>query len=147
MWRPRRRQDNAQRTGSRPGRFGALAAALLAVFLQAFAIQTHVHAVGTPVVGHAFAIQTHIHTTGAALGPSVERIQGADTGDTIVSAIDQAACAFCEALASAGRALLVAAPSVATEPVAAFAPIAFFIADAPRVASHAWRSRAPPIAL
>jgi hypothetical protein len=99
-------------------------AALLAVFLQAFIVQTHIHApIASVNAGVELAVDNHEHATA--------------TRD------HRAACSLCQALAAGGAAPL---PSV-TALIAANAPaapeaIAYWAA--PRAHSHSWRSRAPP---
>jgi hypothetical protein len=100
--------------------------ALLAVFLQAFVVQTHFHALTPPVSG---GYEQRAHTD----------------HEQHVSATDEhrVSCALCQTLASAGAAML---PSEGFTLVAERASQAAIIAQAiaPRVHTHSWRSRAPP---
>jgi hypothetical protein len=103
-------------------------AALLAVFLQAFVVQTHIHA--SPV---------------APINLSFERSVNASADDTHVSVAGghQRFCAICQALAATGAATLpAAAPLISTDSVGEQAILA--ISLAPRAHSHSWQSRAPP---
>jgi hypothetical protein len=99
--------------------------ALLAVFLQAFVVQTHFHAV-TPVTG------------------GYEQRADADQHQH-VSATDEhrVSCALCQTLASAGAATLPSESFVLAAEGASEAAIVA-LAIAPRVHTHSWRSRAPP---
>jgi hypothetical protein len=99
--------------------------ALLAVFLQ------------------AFVVQTHFHTLAPVSGGYEQRV---DAGhEQHVSATDEhrVSCALCQTLASAGSATL---PSEGFTLVAERASQAAIVAlaTAPRVHTHSWRSRAPP---
>lgn len=101
--------------------------ALLAIFLQAFVVQTHVHPMAAPI------------------GISVQQggVANDEPAHITAGAEHQLICAICQALASSGVATL---PSVATVLVAqqtnAIARVA--LALAPNVHTHSWRSRAPP---
>lgn len=103
-------------------------AALLAVFLQAFVLQTHVH---TPVAPLPLS---YAQSTGATENVSAH-----------VKATNehQLVCVICQALAAAGSATLPGAAMVA-EVTQTNAEAVVAIALAPRVHSHSWRSRAPP---
>lgn len=108
-------------------------AALLAVFLQAFAVQTHVHAYGfasAPVVAQASD-------------------NGEASDDTAHASLahEQTLCVICQALASSGRALVPEVPAIALVASATSQLAAIEIRDAPRAIAHAWQSRAPPTAL
>ena len=119
-------------TGSRVRRAGArpaLFAALLAVLLQAFVVQTHVHAFGPPAATQQSA------AAGAA-----------DTAH-VAAAHDQGACVFCETLAGSGRATLTQSAVAITADRAVHDGAARVVQPAARAVSHAWRSRAPPIRL
>jgi len=114
--------------GHRAGRFAPVFAALLAVFLQAFVVQTHIHAFGIAA-------------------PAIERsVDGADDGH-IASAEHERTCVVCQALLSNGRALLPSTAEAAPKPalVAVAAPLA--LPQTPHGVSHSWRSRAPPLSL
>jgi hypothetical protein len=107
-------------------------AALLAVFLQAFAVQTHVHAYGfasAPITAQASDNGASDDTAHASL------------------AHEQTLCVVCQALASSGRALVPEAPVIALVASTTSEVAAIEIRDAPRAIAHAWQSRAPPIAL
>jgi Protein of unknown function (DUF2946) len=99
--------------------------ALLAVFLQAFVVQTHFHAVAPVSAGY------EQHTDG--------------DHEQHVSLTDEhrVSCALCQTLASAGAATLPSEAFVlAAERASQAAVIA--LAIAPRVHTHSWQSRAPP---
>ena len=125
-----RRQATATRAQRRPA---FALAALFAVLLQAFVVQTHIHAPAAPI------------------GVAIERVaDGADTQATHVSAADEHqafACVVCQALARGNSAVLAAAASslVATEAISEAATYA--LPRAPPIAAHPWRSRAPPFVL
>jgi hypothetical protein len=99
--------------------------ALLAVFLQAFVVQTHFHALAPVSGGYE---------------------QRADTDhEQHASATDEhrIPCALCQTLASAGAATLPGETFVlAAERASQAAVVA--LAIAPRVHTHSWQSRAPP---
>lgn len=111
----------------------AVFAALLAVFLQAFAIQTHVHAFG--VAGPSAYAQA---AGEAALSSDAVHVTAAD---------HQTICAVCEAFANSGRAALPEAPVIAAQTNAAYETAALEIRRVPRALTHSWQSRAPPIAV
>lgn len=103
-------------------------AALLAVFLQAFVVQTHFHAPSAP------------------LNLAYEQpADAAHDGSAHVSVTNehQLLCPICQALAAAGAATLTnqAAALVATQSNAV-AVVALSLA--PRTISYFWQSRAPP---
>jgi hypothetical protein len=101
--------------------------ALLAVFLQAFVVQTHVHAIGAPI-----SIGFH--------QPAAARDDGAHA---TAKTEHQLVCAICQALAASGSATLPgAAIAVAAQQSNALAVVA--LALAPRTISYFWQSRAPP---
>jgi hypothetical protein len=121
--RSRRREGESAR---RPA-FALIA--LLAVFLQAFVVQTHVHAPGTVAfIGH----ELNAATVSDDSAPFVAAIDG-----------DQAVGVLCQVPAAAG-ATTVPSPTVtfATECPADAAIIALSLA--PQLHTHSWRSRAPP---
>lgn len=102
-------------------------AALLAVFLQAFIVQTHIH---MPA-----AIQ---FAAGYEQG-------GADTHDVSAhaTASDQKVmCALCQVLSNSSTLLTSPAILLAITQINAATDIA--LALAPRAISHFWQSRAPP---
>jgi hypothetical protein len=112
----------------RRGAFGF--AALLAIALQAFAVQAHVHAFG---VGHAASVFARSANDAAA--------------HVSVSGEAQRACAICQARASSGRMLLPADASIARAESVAIQQPALVIPFVAVSFSHSWRSRAPPTAL
>jgi|GEM_PF-2240415 len=118
-------------TARRAGKLAPVLAALLALFLQAFLVQTHVH---------AFALGT----------PAIERSQDdpahADDGH-VASTQHAAACVFCEALRSSGRSVLAPAIVIAGERQVIVETAVLAFPSTPHAISHAWRSRAPPQAV
>lgn len=123
-------RSSARRTGARTL---FTLAALLAVFLQAFAVQTHVHAYGM--------------ASASVLTQAAGESEAADDTDHTSATHHQTACVICQALASSGRALLPDAPVIALVAGLTSEAAAIDIRQAPRVLAHAWQSRAPPIAL
>jgi hypothetical protein len=120
-----RRSDRPVRAAKE--RSATLFAALLAVFLQAFVVQTHVHA--API---------------APINLSFERsVDAGSEAHVSVANHHQRFCAICQALAAGGAATLPAAASlISSDAVGEQAILA--IAAAPRAHTHSWRSRAPP---
>lgn len=102
--------------------------ALVAVFLQAFVVQTHVHAIGAP-------LSIGFHQPAAA--------NDDDGVHATAKTEHQLVCAICQALATSGTATLpgdaVALVAVQSNAVAVVA-----LALAPRTISYFWQSRAPP---
>jgi hypothetical protein len=118
---PRRKRDRAAFT----------LVALLAVFLQAFLVQTHIHA--SPVFAPAYERAAHN--------------EGSHSATHVSAAIDhQQGCIICQALAANGSATLTDAAAVASTSNAAYETAALEIRRAPRAVTHSWRSRAPPVA-
>ncbi|HVZ99835.1 MAG TPA: hypothetical protein VG841_05930 [Caulobacterales bacterium] len=110
-------------------------AALFAVLLQAFVVQTHVHRAETPA---PLAV-----SVGLGVGAGDARREAVAA---TVSA-GKADCILCQALAGSGRATLaVAAALPEIRALAPLAPLVLVVA-APKRATLPWRSRAPPIAL
>jgi hypothetical protein len=107
-------------------------AALLAVFLQAFIVQPHVHA-------------------SAPFAPAYERTANSDATSGAVhasAAIDhQQGCIVCQALAANGSAALPDTACVADQTNASCETAALKLRQAPAPPAHPWRSRAPPLAL
>ncbi|MGE0530992.1 MAG: hypothetical protein AB7G40_00860 [Hyphomonadaceae bacterium] len=111
----------------RPWRPAFALLAMLAVFLQAFVVQTHVHAPVAPLsIGFHQAARAHD-----------------DAAHVTARDQHQLVCAICQTVAASSSAL---PPSAAVALVAAqtnsLAVIALSIA--PRATSYSWRSRAPP---
>jgi hypothetical protein len=117
-----------------PARRVATLAALLALLLQAFLVQTHIHSLAQRDP-RAAIVQT-AQTNAAGLAP-----------DIIAPPSSNDECALCQALATAGTAILAAAPAPA--------PVVFALASSSRLpirrgdvqAAHDWQSRAPPTSL
>ncbi len=119
----KRRSDRRIRAAK--GRIATVFAALLAVFLQAFVVQTHVHAIPIAPAGieHSADASGDAH---ASVGSDHQRF-----------------CAVCQALAAGGAATLPETTSLITaDAVGQEAVLA--IALAPRAHTHSWQSRAPP---
>lgn len=120
-------------TTAKPRRNGARLAfvfsAMLAVFLQAFAVQTHVHAVAAPV-----AVAT------------IEQSANADHGVHVTLADHQSVCLICQALAANGSATFTDAAQITAHTASSNETAALEIRLAPRALTHSWQSRAPPIA-
>ncbi|MBL8546636.1 MAG: hypothetical protein JNL81_09225 [Hyphomonadaceae bacterium] len=102
--------------------------ALLAVFLQAFVVQTHVHVSGTTYAAG------YTQQIGDAHDLSVDASAGGD---------HQVSCVICQAMSTAGTAMLPGAAIIAAS-LQSSADAIIALALAPRVHSHSWRSRAPP---
>lgn len=102
--------------------------ALLAIFLQAFVVQTHVHVSGATYTA------SYAQLSGGGHGLSIDVSTGGD---------HQVACVICQAMATAGTALMPNAAIVAAT-VQSNADAVLALAQAPRVHSHSWQSRAPP---
>lgn len=102
-------------------------AALLAVAMQAFVVQTHVDGfVGAPTAAY--------ERSEIAAGPQLHQVSDAA----------QAACLTCEALASAGRLLLASDAAIVRADNVSFRDVAPEIRSAQAAPAHTWRSRAPP---
>mgnify|MGYP001240489094 CR=1 FL=1 len=102
-------------------------AALLAVFLQAFVVQTHVHVVPAPVAA--------VEVAGATTHAASERASTARDAPAL--------CVICQTMATSGTALLGHAAALIIDTAHADQP-----REAAQVAlqitSHSWQSRAPP---
>lgn len=103
-------------------------AAMLAILLQTFAVQTHVHAFG----------QAWSYERSDATASHVTQLSHAEL---------QPSCALCETLARAGRTALAAASGVVEPGDTTFGRASIAIRQAPLHPAHAWRSRAPPVDL
>lgn len=123
-------RSHQHRAGQPPARAAMLFAALVAVFLQAFVVQTHVHAFAPMGAGyeqsatHAVGDDAHVTSAGHAFS-----------------------CAICDVLATAGHTTLPEATTVAVKIGHTNESAALAIRRAPRALTHSWQSRAPPIAL
>lgn len=102
-------------------------AALLAVFLQTFVVQTHVHVLPAQVAA--------VESAGATTHTASERASTARDAPVL--------CAICQTMATTGTALLGQAAALVIDTPHANQP-----REAPQVAlqitSHSWQSRAPP---
>ncbi|MBK6702887.1 MAG: hypothetical protein IPG56_03300 [Caulobacteraceae bacterium] len=102
---------------------------MLAVFLQAFVVQTHVHTPTAP-------LQLSYAQPAGATDDAQAHARATNTHHQIL-------CVICLTMAASGSATLPASAIVtATTQTNGEALVA--IALAPRVHSHSWRSRAPP---
>lgn len=125
VWRGRSRRDVERAADWR--RVAFTLAALLAVFLQAFVVQTHVHAPAAPLTIAAHQADT-AHDADMHFSATSEH---------------QLVCAVCQALAASGTAMLPnAAVAQIADQTSTLAVVA--IALAPRTISYLWQSRAPP---
>jgi hypothetical protein len=103
-------------------------AALFAVLLQAFVVQTHIHAPAAPI------------------GIAVEQTSDAAHAEVSAPSDHQTVtCAVCQTLAGGGGLMLVADAPSFDAPHAVNEAAVFALPRAPPSASHAWQSRAPPI--
>jgi len=119
-----RRQSGYAASRRRPA-FALIA--LLAIFLQAFVVQTHVH--------------------GAPFAANYQQLVGADHERRVEAMGEhQVSCALCQALATSGSATLPSDDAVLAADRATDAAI-IALALAPRLQSHSWQSRAPPLVL
>jgi hypothetical protein len=104
-------------------------AAMLAVLLQAFAVQTHIHAFAAPSAAYEQADSSSSHD-----------------GAHATVADHQTICVICQALAANGSATLADGAQVAALTASTNETTALAIRLAPRALTHSWQSRAPPIA-
>jgi hypothetical protein len=118
---------------ARPRRSGArmafVFAAALAIFLQVFVVQTHVHASGLLTVA--------AHEQG--IGDSDNNVHVSDPRG-------HANRAICDIIVSACHTTLTTTSAVASETRIRNETAALEIRRAPRALTHSWQSRAPPIA-
>lgn len=126
------RSHRVRRSGAamRPRRFAFVLTALLSIFLQAFVVQTHVH-----VSGATYSSASYTQQAGHASDELTIDVSSA--GD------HQVACVICQAMATAGTALTPSA-AIISATVASNADAVLALAQAPRVHTHSWQSRAPP---
>lgn len=125
-----RRSDAHARSRRSGARIAFVFAAMLAVFLQAFAVQTHIHAFAAPTAAYAQAADD----------------AGSPDGAHATVADHQTLCVICQALAANGAATLTDAPDLAALTASSNQTTALAIRLAPRALTHSWQSRAPPIA-
>lgn len=110
-------------------------AALLAMVLQSFVVQTHVHPLNSISIAAAFESGSDNAVSAG------ERVHVSNAGD------HSAGCIICQALAASGHAALASAGVLLLTAAAASAETALTIGHAPRAHTHSWQSRAPPIHL
>lgn len=121
-----RSRERVGAAAMRPWRPAFALLAMLAVLLQAFVVQTHVHAPVAPL-----SIGFH------------QPAGGDDAVHVTATGEHQLVCAICQALAASGSALPPGAPVALVAALTnSLAVIALSIA--PRIASYSWQSRAPP---
>lgn len=123
-----RRKQGRKRAGRAGARALVTLAALVALFLQAFVVQTHTHA--SALLG----------------GGAFERIAERDAAHAS-AAHDQAGCVTCVAFAASGRAALPDAATLIAQHRSAYETATLSIRSAPQALAHSWRSRAPPLSL
>lgn len=119
------------RSQSRPFRAPRALAALLALValaIQALAVQTHIHAYA-PVAAAGLTLDAAAHDS------------------HVTAPHEQSLCFVCQASATGGGALLaldatsISAHAAPVQTASAVLPIA------PRALTHSWQSRAPPVSL
>ena len=100
------------------------------------------------VLLQAFVVQTHIHAPVAPIGAGIERIaEGSTAPIASVSAPDEHqafACVVCQTLASGVSAILTQPVSGLITAEATSEAATYTLPRAPPIASHSWQSRAPP---
>jgi hypothetical protein len=124
------RRSGLSGAGSRRPRIAVLLTALLAAFVQAFVVQTHIHTYA-PLSGLAYE----------------QAAQAADQDAHVTAAHDQRICAVCAVLAASGRATVPDALTLVAEHVTTHEAAAPHIRAPPAAPAPPWQSRAPPIAL
>jgi hypothetical protein len=110
--------------------------ACLAIFLNAFVVQTHVEGLSHVLAG-VERVAGGADVDSSATPPYVL----AERGD------QKAGCLICQALAGAGRAVLASAPQLDETYNLAASEATVRIRYIRVAPSHAWRSRAPPTLL
>lgn len=108
----------------------ALAAmlALVALAIQALAVQTHVHAFA-PVAAVGLAHEAAPHDA------------------HLTATHEQSVCFVCQALAASGGALITPNAASLGAPTAPVQTARIELPAPPRALTHSWRSRAPPVSL
>jgi len=104
-------------------------AALLAVFLQAFVVEPHVHTanpLATAIAANAGGHEIHQHAT---------------------LPHEQIKCLVCQAIAAGAGALIASGADLAKPHITIAAAPARALHVAGQATSHSWRSRAPPFSL
>jgi hypothetical protein len=125
-----RRSDAHARPRQSGARMAFVFTAMLAVFLQAFAVQTHIHAFAAPSAYEQAATSASPHD-----------------GAHASVADHQTICVICQALAANGSATLTDSAQLAALTASSNETAALAIRLAPRALTHSWQSRAPPIAV
>jgi hypothetical protein len=117
--------------GPKRPRIAVVLTALLAAFLQAFVVQTHIHAYA-PISGSAGYEQSG---------------QADDLGQHATATHDQRICPVCATLAASGNGALPDAVTLVAEHTTTHEAAALHIRAPPAAPAPPWQSRAPPIAL
>jgi hypothetical protein len=125
VWRGRSRRDLGLTADWR--RQAVTFAALLAVFLQAFIIQTHIHVPAAIQFASGYEQSSaHAHDVSAHATSSDQKVM----------------CMLCQVLSNAHT--LLASPAILLAATQTNAASNIALALAPRALSHFWQSRAPP---
>jgi len=125
FWRGRSHHDLGRAVDWR--RQAVTFAALLAVFLQAFIVQTHIHVPAAIQFASGYEQSSeHAHDVSAHATASDQKVM----------------CTLCQVLSN-GHTLL-ASPAILLTTTKTNAASGIALALAPRALSHFWQSRAPP---
>ena len=125
FWRGRSRCDTGLAADWR--RQAVTFAALLAVFLQAFIVQTHIHVPAAMQFASGYEQSpAHPHDVSAHATASDQKIM----------------CTLCQVLSNSST--LLASPAILLAAAQSNAANGIALALAPRALSHFWQSRAPP---
>lgn len=125
------RTPDRKHGGRAKARAFALLAAVAALFLQIFVVQTHTH-VQAPLGSLAYE-QPEEHARDGHAHVSAPQQQGG--------------CIVCEVFAASGQSIAPDSATLSADHNAAYETAALAIRRAPRALTHVWQSRAPPIAL
>ena len=140
-----RTRASATRT-HRPSFWGLALLALLALTIQSFVVQTHIHI--PQAAGRAQTVSIVALAQNILAGPASESAQDnqAAPRDRFPITEDPSNCPLCQEVAHSGQ-FIASAASLAYLPVTATVNFIVFIEVAPSIlaASHTWRGRAPPI--
>jgi len=125
------RRSGLSGAGSRRPRIAVLLTALLAAFLQAFAVQTHFHTYAAPLSSAGYE----------------QAVQADDHGAHVTATHAQTICSICATLAASGNGALPGAITLVAEHTTTHEAAALHIRAPPAAPAPPWQSRAPPIAL
>ena len=125
FWRGRSRCDTGLAADWR--RQAVTFAALLAVFLQAFIVQTHIHVPAAIQFASGYE-QSHAHPH--------------DVSAHATASDQKVMCTLCQVLSNSNT--LLASPAILRAAAQTNAASDVALALAPRALSHFWQSRAPP---